>query len=45
VAVGDMQAKLLRKVEELTLYTIAMKKENDELRARMSELEKRIRAK
>lgn len=42
VSVGDMQAKLLQKVEELTLYTIAIKKENDELRAKMCELEKRI---
>ncbi len=47
VSVGDMQAKLLEKVEELTLYTIAMKKdceamqkENGELRTRISELER-----
>jgi hypothetical protein len=42
VPVGEMQAKLLQKVEELTLYTIAMKKENDELRIKVEELEKRI---
>lgn len=42
VPVGEMQAKLLQKVEELTLYTIAMKKENDELRTKVEDLEKRI---
>jgi hypothetical protein len=42
VPVGEMQAKLLQKVEELTLYTIAMKKENDELRTKVEELEKRM---
>ena len=42
VSVGEMQAKLLQKVEELTLYTIAIKKENDELKTKMCELENRI---
>jgi hypothetical protein len=30
IAVGDMQAKLLQKIEELTLYVIELKKENEE---------------
>ena len=42
VAVGEMQAKLLQKVEELTLYTIAMKKENDELKTKVEALEKKV---
>lgn len=31
--VGDVQAKLLQKIEELTLYSIELKKENDELKS------------
>ena len=38
--VGDMNATLLQKVEELTLYMIDLKKENDALKARVSNLEK-----
>ncbi len=38
VAVGAMQAKLLQKVEELTLYMIELKKENEALRDEMSKL-------
>lgn len=30
IAVGDMQTKLLQKIEELTLYVIELKKENEE---------------
>jgi len=37
---GDMNATLLQKVEELTLYMIDLKKENDALKARVSNLEK-----
>jgi hypothetical protein len=37
---GDMNATLLQKVEELTLYMIQMQKENDALKARVSSLEK-----
>jgi len=37
---GDMNATLLQKVEELTLYMIDLKKENDALKARISNLEK-----
>lgn len=41
VAVGQMQAKLLEKVEEMTLYMIELKKENVVLSSRIAELEKR----
>jgi hypothetical protein len=37
---GNMNATLLQKVEELTLYMIDLKKENDALKARVSNLEK-----
>lgn len=47
VALGEMQAKLLAKVEELTLYVIdqnkeirELKKENEELKERISTLER-----
>lgn len=36
---GKMDALLLQKVEELTLYLIELRKENDALRARVSKLE------
>ena len=36
---GQMDALLLKKVEELTLYLIALKKENEALAKRVSELE------
>jgi hypothetical protein len=45
VSVGDMQAKLLQKLEENTLYLIQMKKENDELKAKVCALEKSVRGK
>jgi hypothetical protein len=32
VSAGEMQAKLLQKIEELTLYVIEMKKENEKLK-------------
>jgi hypothetical protein len=32
----DMQKRLLEKVEELTLYVIQLKKENDKLKAQMT---------
>ncbi|WP_123848236.1 hypothetical protein [Chitinophaga lutea] len=41
VDVGDMQAKLLEKVEELTLYLIEERKRNDALEKRIRQLEKR----
>lgn len=40
VNVGEMNATLLQKVEELTLYMINLKKENDALKVRVSNLEK-----
>ena len=41
ISVGEMNAKLLQKIEELTLYLIEMKKENDELKTRVEKLEKK----
>ena len=38
---GDMNAILLKKIEELTLYMIALKKENENLTKRVEELEHR----
>lgn len=38
---GAMQTKAMEKIEELTLYLIQLKKENDDLRARMEALENR----
>jgi hypothetical protein len=35
-----MQAKLLQKIEELTLYVIELKKENNEMKKQISELQK-----
>ena len=32
VSVGEMNAKLLQKIEELTLYVIELKKENDKIK-------------
>ena len=40
VSLGKMQATLLQKVEELTLYVIELKKENEALKARVAELER-----
>jgi hypothetical protein len=40
VNVGKMNATLLQKVEELTLYMINLQKENDALKVRVSNLEK-----
>ena len=41
IEVGEMQAKLLEKIEELTLYLIELKKENDKLAQKVAELEKK----
>jgi hypothetical protein len=38
-SVGEMQAKMLAKIEELTLHMIEADKENQELRARIAHLE------
>ena len=32
IELGSMQAKLLQKIEELTLYVIELKKENQEIK-------------
>jgi hypothetical protein len=40
IAMGDFQAKLLQKIEELTLYVIQLKKENESLNERLIDLEK-----
>lgn len=39
LAVSEMLAKQMQKIEEMTLYLIEMKKENEELKARMAVLE------
>lgn len=41
MSLNAMNVLLLKKVEELTLYMIEMKKENDELKARVGKLEKK----
>jgi hypothetical protein len=41
ILVSDMFAKHLEKIEELTLYMIQLKKENDELKKRLTALEAR----
>lgn len=41
VSVSDMQAKLLAKIEELTLHLIRQEKENRDLRDRITRLEAR----
>ncbi len=38
VDVGDMEAVLLRKVEELTLYSIELKKELDQIKKQLEEV-------
>ncbi|MGS2764555.1 hypothetical protein [Sinomicrobium sp. M5D2P9] len=40
IFLGEMDAKLLQKIEELTLYMIELKKENQQLRKEMDELKK-----
>lgn len=42
VSLGDMQKVMMRKVEELTLYTIQLQKENDMLKARLDSIESRL---
>ncbi len=39
VPLADMQAKILQKLEETTLYLIEMKKENEVLKSRITVLE------
>ncbi len=40
--VGDMNRRLLEKVEELTLYIIQLKKENNQLEKRLTDVEKSV---
>ncbi|MCG8309082.1 MAG: hypothetical protein MI975_16945 [Cytophagales bacterium] len=42
VGLGEMDDMLLRKIEELTLYVIELKKENEELRSRDKDHQQRI---
>jgi hypothetical protein len=42
IAVGEMQTKLMEKVEELTLYMLQLKKENDALKLSIDALKKHI---
>lgn len=41
MSLNDMNVILLKKVEELTLYMIEMKKQNEELKVRVGKLEKK----
>jgi hypothetical protein len=43
LSVGEMQAKMMQKIEELTLYMIEMKQENEKITRRNEELMERIR--
>jgi hypothetical protein len=40
---GEMQNKLLQKIEELTLYVIELQKTNDEQSKKIIELETRLK--
>ena len=40
VNVGQMQAKMLEKIEELTLHMITLQKENEKLTERLEKIEK-----
>jgi hypothetical protein len=42
ISVGDISAKLLQKIEELTLYVIELKKENEAVRSELSVLQKQL---
>ncbi len=42
VSAGEMQAKLLQKVEELTLYVIELKKENEQLKIQNLNFQNRL---
>lgn len=43
IALGELQIKTLEKVEELSLYIIQLKKENDILAKKVAELENNIK--
>jgi hypothetical protein len=38
VSVGEMQKQMMQKIEELTLYIIQLKKENDEIKNELNSL-------
>jgi hypothetical protein len=38
--VGDMQVKMMQKIEELTLYVIDLKKQNDALKVRLASIDR-----
>jgi hypothetical protein len=40
VNIGELNMKLLEKVEELTLYVIQLKKENEEIKSRLNQISK-----
>jgi len=42
VSVGDLGVKLLEKIEELTLYVIELKKENEELKSEIKNIVSQI---
>jgi hypothetical protein len=44
VQLGEMNMLLLKKVEELTLYVIALKKENEIAKERMGNMELEIKS-
>jgi hypothetical protein len=41
IELGDMNSKLLEKIEELTLYMIELKKENDKIREELNSLKRK----
>jgi hypothetical protein len=43
IPMGEMQAKLLQKLEETTLYLIEIKKENEDLKARLAAIEQKVK--
>ncbi|OXB15780.1 hypothetical protein [Flavobacterium reichenbachii] len=42
INLGEMNAKLLQKIEELTLYVIEIKKENSKMKIKQKQLDKKI---
>jgi len=40
VEIGEMQARMLKKIEELTLYVIELKKENETIKSELNKLKK-----
>lgn len=42
IDLGEMDSKLIKKIEELTLYLIELKKENDEMKKQIEEISKSV---